>query len=382
MSNHQTTRSNLPVLAKLFADERKINLAKYEGVQRQRIEEIVVRYPVIDGDAVVGFGVEPQRGVNRHLDELLQGIRTNEAGVAGELTLELAKNIKAMNLPRLKREAAGQDWFGSTIGQLPVVGKWASALRYFQLTNREIVKHLAEIESKAQREMAKLTGTNIKLDKLAEKTIEALQEFELHLAAGQAILMRGRGEFERCKESAARSDDIIAVTRLRDQAELINAFEARLLRIHVAYTDAFVSVPQIRLTQQAARIEIHNIMDTVQFDIPRLKSAILRVAALNQINQASKANDARRAVTRQVGAIGADALEQAYLKAKESQGNWVEDIALLAATADKLLETIAKGAALSEDNRRKHEQAHAQLAGIRSKFSEGLDAAALEFIRH
>jgi len=263
-----------------------------------------------------------------------------------------------------------------------VVGKWASALRYFQLTNREIVKHLAEIESRAQREMAKLTGTNVKLDKLAEKTIAALQELELHLAAGQAILMRARGQFERDQESATHSDDMIMLTRLRDQAEMIDAFEARLLRIHVAYTDAFVSVPQIRLTQQAARIEIHNIMDTVQFDIPRLKSAILRVAALNQINQAAKANAARRAVTRQVGAIGAEALEQAYLEAKQSQGNGVEDIALLAAAADKLLETIAKGSALTEENRRRHAEAHTQLAGIRSKFSDGLDAAALEFTRH
>ncbi len=380
--NDQLTGSELPTLAQHFGNDRKINLATYPSAQRRRIEEIVSRYPLLDGDTVVSFGVEPQRGINRHLDELLQGIRTHQTGVAGELTLALAKNIRAMNLPRLQREAAGHDGLMSKLGQLPLVGKWASALRYFQLSNREVIKHLAEIETRAQREMAKLSSANIKLDSLAEKTLAALQELEFHLAAGQAILLRARAQFERDKGAAAHSGDMLALTRLRDVAELLNAFEARLLRIHVAYTDAFVSVPQIRLTQQAARIEMHNIMDTLQFDIPRLKSAILRVAALQQIKQAAAANTARRNLTRRVGQLGADALEQAYLSAKQAQGNSVEDIALLAASADKLLDTLAKGAALSAENRRQYAQAQEQLAGIRSKFSDGLDVAAAKFTRH
>ena len=234
MSNEPKPGADLPVLARHFADDHKVNLAKYEGAPRQRIDDIVAAYPVIDGETVVRFGVEPQRGINRHLDELLRGIRTSEAGVAGELTLELARNIKAMNLPRLQREAAGQDWVMASVGRLPVVGKWASALRYFQLSNRDIVKHLADIESRAQREMAKLNGINTKLDKLAEKTIDALKELELHLAAGQAILMRARARFEGNKQAVAQSGDLIALTRLRDQAAQLQQAQAAALGVAVS----------------------------------------------------------------------------------------------------------------------------------------------------
>jgi uncharacterized protein YaaN involved in tellurite resistance len=372
-----TTGTTLPALANQFPQESKINLAQFQGAQRQRIEEIIRRHAQLDSEIVLRFGIEPQQDINRQLDELLQGVKTSDAGVAGQLTLELARNIKSMNLPRLKRESISQDWFTATVGQLPVVGKWASALRYFQLMHKQIIKHLAEIENKAQKEMVRLNTTNQKLDRLAEKTLLALQEMELYLAAGQGILVRAKGHFETEKKRLAKSSDMLAMTRLRDAAELIDAFEARVMRIHVAYSDAFVSVPQIRLTQQAGRIEIHNIMDTVQFDIPRLKSAIIRVAALNQITQASKANEARIAITRQVGSIGADALEAAYTRAKQSQGSAVEDIAMLAETADKLLATIAKGAAISEDNRRKFSEADLQLTGLRSKFSEAMDAAVI-----
>ena len=164
--------------------------------------------------------------------------------------------------------------------------------------------------------------------------------------------------------------------KLRDDVEQINAFEARLLRMHIGFTDALMSVPQIRLTQESARIEARNIMDTILFDLPRLKSAILRVASLKQIIDASKETQARREITRQIGVIGSDMLDEAYTKAKESQGSGAEDVAALAQTADKLLETIAKGIRLDEENRQKRQAAEQQLGEIKTKLLNGIRANA------
>lgn len=115
-------------------------------------------------------------------------------------------------------------------------------------------------------------------------------------------------------------------------------------------------------------------MDTILFDLPRLKSAILRVASLKQIMDASAGTEARREITRQVGAIGGDLLQQAYTQAKQSQGSGAEDVALLAQTADKLLETIALGVRLDEENRQKRKVAENQLGDIKVKLLEGLRA--------
>ena len=148
--------------------------------------------------------------------------------------------------------------------------------------------------------------------------------------------------------------------------------------MHIAFTDSLTAIPQIRINQEAARIETRNIMDTVLFDLPRLKSAIIRVASLKQIIDASKTNESRREVTRQIGTIGADALDEAYSRAKQSQGNGAEDVAALAATADKLLETIAKGVRFDEENRQKRAAAAQQLDGIKVKLLDGLRANAQE----
>lgn len=375
------TQGGLLELNNAMTESQKINFIKFSEEQRKRIAQIASTVLVLDSNAVTGFGVEAQRKMNSYLDELLKGIRTCEVGEAGEITMELAKHIKSMNLPKMKEEVEGEDWFASTFGSLPLIGKHLSSLRYFIASHEEILKHLGEIEARAQREAGKITASNAKLDQLINYTIGNVKELELYLAAGQNILLRTKADFSKKKE-ALHNEDPLEVAQLRDMAEQINAFEARLLRMHVAFTDALISIPQIRLTQESGRIEIRNIMDTVLFDIPRLKSAILRVASLRQILNASKETEARREIARQIGEIGNEALDKAYTQAKLSQGTGAEDVAYLAATADKLLETINKGVQIDRENKEKRAQAEQELSSIQTKLLEGLRANADEIERY
>lgn len=364
--------NNLPELKNALTNEQKINFTKFTQDERAKIAEIASTITVLDSNAVTSFGVNEQRRMNSFLDELLKGIKSYEVGEAGEITLELAKQIKDMNLPKMKDEINGSSWFTNAFGNLPLLGKHLSAIRYFMDYHEEILKHLTEIENRAQREIGKLTANNIKLDQLVTNTIDNVKELEIYLAAGQSILMKAKADFNIKKVSVNKSKDPLDLTQLHDIAEQINAFEARLIRMNIAYTDSIISIPQIRLSQEAGRIEIRNIMDTILFDIPRLKGAVIRVAALNQIMEASKETEARREITRQIGTIGADSLNAAYTKAKQSQGTGAEDVAYLAATADKILETISKGIQFNEENKLKRQQAEQQLMDIRAKLLEGL----------
>jgi uncharacterized protein YaaN involved in tellurite resistance len=378
----ETDARQLPVLMNLLTEDKRVNIEKFSDADQRRIVDIARSALVLDSATVTAFGAEPQQRMNAFLDELLQGIRTDETGMAGELTIELATSIKAMNLSKMKSEAEGGDWVARSFGKLPIIGKYASAIRYFQLSHKRITSHLADIESKAQREVAKLAATNSKLDRMVEASLVNLKELELHLAAGQQALLHSQGEFAKKRDILAQNPDAIELAKLRDMAEQINAFEARLLRMHIAFTDSLISIPQIRANQEAGRIESRNIIDTIIFDLPRLKGAILRVAALKQIVDASKANEARRKLAREIGSIGADALDEAYTRAKTSQGSGAEDVAALAATADKLLETIAKGVRIDEENRQKRDLAQRQLGDIKTKLMSGLKANADQLLKN
>jgi|GEM_PF-1876555 len=384
MSNHQpestttdasvtsTAIATLPALAFDLKPSQQIDLSKLSSEQMARVNQIAASVSFTDTDSLMSFGADAQRALNKHLDQLLQGMRTSEAGRAGEITIALATTIKDLNLPQVKKEAEGSASLMESLGKIPLVGGWFSALRAMQLNHRKITDHLTAIENKAQAQMTSLRAMNDKLDSLVSESIQNIKNLELYMAAGQIVVKRARVDYETRRLAAEQSHDVVEIASLRDFADQLNAFETRIVRIHLAHSQSIVTVPEIRASQRAALIELNNVMDSILFDLPNLKRAILNVASLAQTAAAAKATDARRTLSRELNSIGSDELQAVYLKAKESQGDFAADLAALSQSADKLLQTIALGQRIDEANVAKRAQSIADLTAINAKFTQGL----------
>ena len=346
-----------------------VDISRLEPARRQQVAIIAQSVTARDSNTIATFGAGPQRKLSGFLDQLLAGTRAEEIGLAGELVTELATSIKALDLPAVKREVDGQ---ASPLASLPVVGKYYSALRRFRAMQKTVVEHLATIEQKAETHLGKLKASNAGLDRLLDATESNLRELEAWVAGGQQALARMRTELEAERAALADVHDPVALAKLRDTAEQIDAFETRLVRMHVAFTRGVLSIPQVRIAQQAGRIEIQNTLDTILFDLPDLKSAIVRVATLHQISRAGDATAARRKIGQELQQIGIDALDQAYTRAKQTQGDMGADVALLSRMSDKLLATLDRGVEIDRENRVKREQAVQQLGEVRLRLMEGL----------
>jgi uncharacterized protein YaaN involved in tellurite resistance len=370
----------LPELNYALTAGHQFDLSRLNDEQMARVNQIVATVSFADTNSLLSFGSEPQRKLGGHLDELLEGLRTSEVGAAGDLTIELATTIKSLNLQRMKREIDGQDWVAASVGRLPFVGKWFSALRYLQLSHKKVKAHLDAIEQRAQNDLARLNAMNDKLDRMVEASIENIRDLELYLAAAQIVVKRSRVEFERLRVAATASKDLVEVARLRDFSEQLNAFETRVVRMHVAHGESMVAVPEIRTGQTASRIEMSNIMDSLLFDLPNLKRAIVQVAALDRTARAARASQARRELSREISALGSAQLQRVYLQARQSQGGSEQDVALLAQSADRLLQTIELGHKLDAENANKRGKAIAELAGIKRKFTEALLVSGEQFV--
>ena len=373
--------SVIPALNYALTPSHQMDLTTLSEQERARVSQIASGVSFADTNGLMSFGAEAQRELSAHLDQLLEGLRASDAGRAGELTVALATMIKDLKLPQIKREVAGDAALAGSLGKLPVVGGWFSALRALQLNHRKITAHMDAIESKANGQLSTLKATNAKLDALVDASLKQIKLLELYMAAGQIVVKRARVEFEQQRSAAEQSRDITQISRLRDFGEQLNAFETRLVRIHMAHSQSLVSVPEIRASQSAARIEMNNVYDSILFDLPALKRAILTVASLSQTMAASKATDARRQIARELGSVGSDQLQQVYLKAKSSQGDFSADVAVLEASANKLLETIELGRRLDVDNADKRTKAIQDLSGLNRKFTDGLLAAGDRFVK-
>ena len=371
----------LPGLNYELQANQLMDLSKLDGDQMARVNQIVSGVSFADTNSLMSFGATSQRKLSQHLDQLLADIRTGEAGRAGEITIALATTIKDLHLSKVKAEVEGKDTVAELFGKLPFIGTWFSALRALQQNHKKITEHLAVIEQKAQADMTALRATNDKLDRMVVASIDHIHDVELDMAAGQILIKRARVDFERKRNEVERSRDIVEIAKLRDFAEQLNAFETRVVRIHLAHSQSMISVPEIRASQTAAVIELNNVMDSILFDLPNLKRAILNVASLSQTAKAAKATEARRQLSRELSSIGSEELQATYLKAKESQGGFEADVAALAQSADKLLQTIELGRKLDAANSVKREKAISNLSAINHKFTDGLLQSGDQFVQ-
>ena len=346
-----------------------VALDSFDEARRKRAMEVAAGVSVTDSTSLATFGATPQRKLSGFLDQLLAGTRANEIGVAGDLVVELATSLKRLDLPSMKREAEGA---GPFLSRLPVVGKYFSVLRRFRAMQQGVLTHLTEIERKAELHLGKLKATNAGLDRLVDATEDNLRDIETYIAGGQQAALRMRAEHAALREEVRNSRDPVRMAKLRDMSEQINAFETRLVRMQVAFTRGILAIPQIRTAQQAGRIEIQNTLDTVLFDLPDFKSALVRVAALERIGRASDATAARRKITRELQEIGIDALDSAYTKAKASQGDMADDVASLAQVSDRMIGIINRGLEMDRANRGKRDEAVRQIGDVRAKLLDSL----------
>ena len=369
MAKTDIVAADTPVEPARLAPGDMVDVSRLDPQRRQQVGVIAQSVQVRDSNTIATFGAGPQRKLSGFLDQLLAGTRAEEVGLAGELVTELATNLKALDLPAVKREVNGKR---SLLASLPVVGKYYSALRRFREMQKTVVEHLAAIERRAETHLGKLKASNAGLDRVLDATEENLRELEAWVAGGQQALARMKAEMEAERAALTGVHDPVALAKLRDMAEQVDAFETRLVRMHVAFTRGVLSIPQVRIAQQAGRIEIQNTLDTILFDLPDLKSAIVRVAALHQISRAGDATVARRKIGQELQQVGIDALDQAYVRAKQTQGDMGADVEQLSRISDKLLATLDKGAEIDRENRTKRDQAVQQLGEVRSRLMDGL----------
>ncbi len=370
-----------PALADAWGAPQRIDLARFDPPARRKIEEIAARVPRIDNAAVLAYGASVQAEANRFLDTLLDGVRTAEVGAAGDLVAELAGSVKLINIRGLKIEAQGTPGLASFAAALPLVGRYFSAFQRLKARHTAIVRHFERIEEDGRRQMAKLAAMDSRLESLVAENLRCMRELEYQVAAGQIILEREKSRFHAAREAALAARDPTGIAAVRDQGEQINAFEARLLRLNMALTEALLDVPQTRLTQSAGRIEYGNLINTLLFDLPRLKKAIVRLAALHQITAAAKDSAAKRALARQLEGAGIEALDAAYTAAKASQGGALEEIAAMGAIADRILSIVDKGAAIDASNRQARDEAARRLVEVREKFVDGLGHSTARAVR-
>nr|WP_321454821.1 toxic anion resistance protein [uncultured Cohaesibacter sp.] len=342
---------------------------EFSGEEWTRVEDLAAVVDATDSNLLLTYGAKPQMNVSSVLDQLLRDMSTEEADVGGDLLIALSRGMEEAKIREMREELkSGGSTLAYTVNQVPLVGPWfarqMSAFLYFKHRKDTIIKHFDEIEKQIMTHRETLVKSNTKLDMNYEATANNLNDLKVYIAAGEQAGLRLVSEANDRLEAAKQSRDAVVVNQYRDFRANVESFLTRVVRLHMAYTNAAQNLPQIQQIQETTKIALSDVIDTLLVDMPQMKQAVLQLSALKSIRDARAASEKRREISRELREIASNASSDSYLEAKESQGAFEEELQLLERMATKLKETEQKARDIEAQNQAARKDAHIRMQAV------------------
>ena len=371
-----TATENLPVaIGDTPSDAVLVNKTEMSDEALATVDAIVDNFNLGDTNLVLMYGSDPQRKLSAFLDTLLEGVKIKDVDVAGEMVLQLSDGIKIMQLKKVKAmiQGEGDGWF---TGIMEVLGMATNYVKAFYESQKAVTSKMDQIESMANNQIATIQEKNSRLDQLVVHSIEQVKALEVFVVAGEEILELAKDQYAQKAAEVRESRNQIEASNLRDMGRQLAAFDVRLLRLKEAYVESgSVTIERIRQIQESGSIEIQNLNDGVLFTVPKLKKAILQVAALNDIKSAQESRQKLDRIDAELDDELADSTDAVHTAAKESQGDALARVRRLEAVISNVEASIKHSVEIEKSTEQMRGEAADLLVGLKDRITDTLNEA-------
>ncbi len=345
--------------------------------QRTQAKQIVEKFNLNDTTAVLTFAAPPQQAVSAFLDTLMGDIKVRDAGIAGDMAKQMAWGIDLMQLDKVKQQISGvRKGLLSSVAHF-VTGS-VNYLLNFYAAQQPIKDMIDKMARNANNRMVTLDGHVKKLDQLADQSVVQVRALAAYIFAGEIILVQAREQYQKRREVVLNSHDVVEASRLRDMGRQVAALEKRVLETEIAYTNAGnVTIPQIRMVQEADRIEIQNISEQILFQLPKFKTAVIMMAALADTKAAADDRKRMDENEKKLDVVLSDTIAQTNRIAKESQGDPLQKVVELEQNISKIEAMIKEQLDIEAKTHGMREEAHDRIVQCKDTVGNALKSANL-----
>jgi uncharacterized protein YaaN involved in tellurite resistance len=377
----QAPADNLPLPVRLTMLEPQPTILTHEQLdeaQQKAAREHSGGVDFNDRNSIRFYGYNEEKAMSSFLDELLEGIKSKDADLAGELLVSLNRNIDDLKLQKFQdilegRESGG--FFGMFSSKARELVKM---IQFLVDRQKDVHTQFDKMQMQAETERNTLIQDNTKYQLLLDRTIDQIAAVMPIIVGGQLALKRGLEEFNALRTQAEEQPgNNLLASQVQDFSNNLEAFNHRLVNLQISFTKrAATTIPKIRAIQDAVNIEMDNLVDKVIFVIPALKEAIIDIVTTARLRKLQLDRKDEEAMLRRVEELRNRTMKDAILEAKKSEGDYVTKIALLVSMKDTLAQICEDGKKIVEDNRRKRVEAIENLKTVKSDMETALRESA------
>jgi uncharacterized protein YaaN involved in tellurite resistance len=345
-----------------------IDTIEIESQHKQQAEQVAAGHSFLDTNAALTFGAGPQRKYLDNLKLLLGDARIRDLQGAGSIILEIEKGIDLAGIEELKKKIMGKG--GGFLSKL--FGGLTNALKAFAARRQKLITLINNIEDRIEEQMHQIMTDNARLDTMFAEVKSNFYELGVWVYAGELALERGAKEYDQLREKVLETADPIKISETNLFREQVIALDTRLLRMKSAYVKAPITLQEVLTTQQAGRIEVQNLMDSLLFDLPAFIETINTLLALYNIKGAQEDRKRREQLAERLADLKGETLDKVAVEAKEGQVRGAKEVALIEAQAKKIIETCKKLKELDDKNAQIRAESENLLVDVMNDFQESM----------
>lgn len=329
--------------------------------QQEKIDTLAKQVDVKNTQQILSFGSEAQQKIAKFSDEMLQNVRTSEAGEISDTLSNLVVQLKGFDADEEKKGFFGL--FRST----------QRKIESMRVRFDKVEVNVSAVADSLQSHKVQLTSDIQMFDTLFALNQDAFEELNLYIAAGDKEVQRLKDEeLAPLTKQAEETKDQAIAQQANDLSAQIERLEKKVHDLRLTRTISIQSAPQIRMLQNADSILAEKIESTIVNTLPLWKSQMTIALGAAHTEGALKAQQAVTDATNELLKKNADALKMNTVKTAEASQRGIVDMDTIRHTNQALIETLDEVRRIEVEGAAKRKAAEKELTQLEGQLRDKL----------
>ncbi len=348
-------------------DEKVESTLNYDLLSQEEkvaIDEFCEKIDVTDSVQVLQFGSAAQNKISSFSDNVLENVKTKNAGEVGDLLTDLVVQVKDFDttIPgSLKPNGLYGLFFNAKKQVEKIIAKYS-----------KVETNVSKIEQQLETQKIKMLKDITIFDTMYEKNLEYFKDLSLYIIAGEKKLEELNNvvlpELQKKAESGEQAD----IQKVNDMVNVINRFEKRIYDLKTTRIISLQMAPQIRLIQNNDSELVEKIQSSLINTIPLWKNQIVIALGLANSKSALEAQKAVTETTNEMLKKNSEMLKQGTIEIAEESEKAIVNVETLQKTNKDIIETLDKVLEIHQTGRTKRIEAEKELLNIEKELKDKL----------
>ena len=336
--------------------------------RRAEIDQAMTELDIEDSKTILTFGTAAQEEVTSVADEMLEGVRNKDTGVAGQTLNELVVTLRGFSAQDLDPKNK-PGFLKRILGRARPIAK---VLQQYE----QVRSQVDNISNRLDSHTSTLMKDVGMLDRLYERTLDYFHRLEIYIAAGEEHLRRLDTQIiPALTNEVQASKDVVKAQELADLRARRDDLERRVHDLKLTRQVTMQSLPSIRLVQQNDAALVAKIESTMANTIPLWRQQLAIAVTIARSAEAGETLKRATDLTNELLTSNADALRTSTQTIRTQIERGVVDIAAVKQANDALIATIDDAMRIAEDGKRQRAEAEKQLQACEAELKQAIISA-------